>query len=129
MKRDHVSPTIFSSGFLVMRDQVMGWLRKYLVRFTLSNDVVGTLRKLGRNLDPDVVRDCKVHDQLWLKDAHDRHHARTFSAQHPVDHPRHVPHCRARQVPGNNRPPPSGIVSTPDARLPLTRQAVDICCP
>jgi hypothetical protein len=40
-----------------------------------------------------------------------------------------VPHRRARQVPGNNRPPPSGIVSTPNARLPLTRQAVDICCP
>ena len=91
MKRDHVSPTIFSSSFLVLRDQVMGWLRKYLVRFTLLNELVGTLRKLGRNPDPDVARDCKVHDQLWLKDAHDRYHDRTFSAQHPVDHSRHVP--------------------------------------
>jgi hypothetical protein len=61
MKRDHVSPTIFSSGFLVTRDQVMGWLRKYLVRFTLLNELVGTLRKLGRNPDPDVVRDCRAY--------------------------------------------------------------------
>ena len=50
---------------------------------------------LGRDADPDVACHSEVHYQLRLEDTRNRYLARMFTAQHTVDHPRHVPHCRS----------------------------------